>query len=345
MIQDKLKTIAIYGIGGAFFLGLLWLTLKFALPVLLPFAIAFFLSCLIRGGAKRLSSLTKMSEGILCAILLFSGLAALGVLIWFSAATAIKRLCSAITEIFSQPEGTNMLSELSSSLSDYANRLLGEDFAVSLENFLSRAISQISSHIASSTASIFSALPSFAIGLAISVAALFYFTFGYDKTAAAIKCILPKNQKDNICKGVSLLSKGLGRFLRAYSTIILVTFTELFVGFLILRIDHAFILAAIISIVDFLPIIGVGGVLIPWAATSLFMKKTGQAIGLVVITAIVWAIRQPVESKLIGRGAGVHPIFALASVYTGFRMAGVFGMVAAPVLLTAVSVVLREKNR
>ena len=140
-------------------------------------------------------------------------------------------------------------------------------------------------------------------------------------------------------------TKGLGRFIKAYSTIILVTFTELFTGFLILRIKHPFMLALVISIVDFLPILGVGGVLIPWAAASFFLGKTRQAVGLLVITAVSWAVRQPVESKLIGRGAGVHPIFALASVYTGFRISGVFGMVAAPVLLTATAVVLREKKQ
>ena len=137
--------------------------------------------------------------------------------------------------------------------------------------------------------------------------------------------------------------KGLGKFLRTYSIIIIVTFIELFVGFVVLRIDHAFALAAFISIVDFLPILGVGGVLLPWTIVSFVTGNVYRAIGLIILLAIIWAVRQPVEAKLIGRGAGVHPIFALAAVYTGFRLAGIFGMIAAPVLLTAGTVILKEK--
>lgn len=345
MIYDKLKTIIIYGIGGTVLFGLLWLMLRFALPILLPFIIAYVLSCPLRLGAKKLGSLTKMNENVLKALLLASSLGAIAILLWLGASNAIGRLRGALAAVSKELSGEGgLIAEISLAASDFAKRIGGEEFSEALGALFTNATSQLSAYIARAAASIISALPSLAIGAAISIASLFYFTFGYEKTAKALSSILPKKQKTKICQTASKATKGLGRFIKAYSTIILVTFTELFTGFLILRIKHPFMLALVISIVDFLPIIGVGGVLIPWAAASFFLGKTGQAVGLLVITAVSWAVRQPVESKLIGRGAGVHPIFALASVYTGFRISGVFGMVAAPVLLTATAVVLREKK-
>ena len=346
MIYDKLKMITIYGIGGAVFLGLLWLTLKFALPILLPFIIAYVIAYALRAGAKRLSGLTRMNENILRAIILALAASAAGFILWFGASAAIREIRDALDALSRNLADKGGITEhLKSLVAKLGERFGGRDVSLALTDFVSGAASKASSYIASLAASAVSALPSFAIGCAIGVAALFYFTFGYEKAAKAIKSALPKKQREKICACSNAAVRGLGRFVRSYSAIILVTFAELFIGFLILGIDHAFVLAVFISIVDFLPILGVGGVLVPWAAVSFVMGNTYQAIGLLVMLVIIWAVRQPVESKLVGRGAGVHPIFALAAVYAGFRLAGVFGMIAAPVLLTAGSVIFKENSK
>ncbi|HCX65090.1 MAG TPA: hypothetical protein DHN33_07760, partial [Eubacteriaceae bacterium] len=57
----------------------------------------------------------------------------------------------------------------------------------------------------------------------------------------------------------------LKKMLKAYLIIIAITFTELFIGFTLLGIEYAFVLASIIAIVDILPVLGTGGFLVPWA--------------------------------------------------------------------------------
>lgn len=346
MIYDKLKIITIYGIGGAVFLGLLWLTLKLALPILLPFIIAYVIAYALRAGAKNLSRLTRMNENILKAVILLLSIAIIGLLLWFGASAALREIRDALDALsHSLADKGGIIEHLKTLIAELGERFGGTEISRALTDFVSDAAGKASSYIASLAASAVSALPSFAIGCAVGIAALFYFTFGYEKAAHAIKNALPKKQRDKICACVNAALRGLGRFVRSYSAIILVTFAELFVGFLVLKIDHAFVLAVFISIVDFLPILGVGGVLVPWAAVSFVMGNTYQAIGLLIMLAVIWAVRQPVESKLVGRGAGVHPIFALAAVYAGFRLAGVFGMIAAPVLLTAGAVIVRENGK
>ncbi len=344
MIYDKLKIMIIYGIGGAVFLGLLWIMLRFAIPIILPFAIAYAVAYALRIGARALSSLTKMNENMLKGFILISVVLSISIFLWFGASVVIRKISEAISDVSEAiTESGGIRKALESIALRIGSYFGGAEIGEAMTAFVSDLTSRISSAMAGIAASFVSALPSFAIGFAISIAALFYFTFGYEKATAAIKQLLPKKSRSKICSHIVSAINGFGRFIRAYSLIIVVTFAELFVGFLIMGIDHAFVLAAVISVVDFLPIIGVGGVLAPWAAVSFFMGNTYRAIGLIIIVAVIWAVRQPVESKLIGKGAGVHPIFALVAVYAGFRLAGVFGMIVAPVLLTAAAIIFREK--
>ena len=99
MIYDKFKIITIYGIGGAVFLGLLWLTLKLALPIFLPFAIAYAIAYILRAGAKKLSNLTQMNENILKAIILTISVTAIALFLWFGASAAFGKLSDALSAL------------------------------------------------------------------------------------------------------------------------------------------------------------------------------------------------------------------------------------------------------
>ncbi len=346
MTIEKIKNIALYVIGTAFALGLLWLALKFALPILLPFIIAYALSYALRAGAKKLGTITRMNEKILMALLLILGIAAIALFFWFGASAILREVREALTSLsVSLGAEGGIVERFRDLLSHLGERFGGgEEFQGALTDFLSGAASEISSYIAGMAASVVSSLPSLAFGSAVGIVSLFYFTFGHEKSADAIKSILPQKHRNSICSGVGSAMRGLGRFVRSYSVIIAVTFAELLVGFLLLRVDHAIVLAMFISVIDILPVLGVGTVLVPWAVTCLAMGNTGRAMGLLILLAVIWAVRQPVESRLIGKGAGVHPVFALVAVYAGYRLAGVFGMIVAPTLLTAIAVMREERK-
>lgn len=346
MIANKIKDIVLYGLGAFFAIGFLWIALKFALPILLPFILAYALSYALRAGAEKLGKITKMNENILMALMLILGIAAIALFFWFGASAILREVREALTSLSGSlgAEG-GIVERFRDLLSRLGERFGGgEEFQGALTDFLSGAASEISSYVAGMAANVVSALPALAFGSAVGIVSLFYFTFSHEKSADAIKSILPKNHRDSICSGIGSAMRGLGRFVRSYSVIIAVTFAELLVGFLLMRVDHAVVLAMFISVIDILPVLGVGTVLVPWAVACLVMGNTGRAMGLLILLAVIWAVRQPVESRLIGKGAGVHPIFALMAVYAGYRLAGVFGMIVAPTLLTAVAVMREERK-
>jgi predicted PurR-regulated permease PerM len=125
----------------------------------------------------------------------------------------------------------------------------------------------------------------------------------------------------------------LGRYLRAYLTLTGVTFAELLAGFLILKVENAPAAALLVACVDILPVLGCGTVLAPWAAVCFFGGNGGRGVGLLVLLAAVWATRQFLEPRLVGRAAGIHPFLALCTTYLGLRIFGAAGLLAVLILV------------
>ena len=87
---------------------------------------------------------------------------------------------------------------------------------------------------------------------------------------------------------------------------------------------------------DFVPILGSGTVLVPWAFIDLFLGRFRHAVGLMVVWGVVALFRRVGEPKVLGNQTGLSPILSLVSVYVGMKLAGVLGMVLGPVLCLVV---------
>ena len=107
-------------------------------------------------------------------------------------------------------------------------------------------------------------------------------------------------------------------------------------GLLLLRVDLALVLSALIALVDALPVLGTGTVLVPWALVSLLGGNWKLALGLAVLYGVIWLVRSLLEPRLIGSRVGLPPLAALLSLYVGFQAFGVAGMILAPLLAVLV---------
>ena len=131
----------------------------------------------------------------------------------------------------------------------------------------------------------------------------------------------------------SFLSESLFKWLRAQALIISITFLELLLGFVLMGQPYALFLALATAVVDALPILGVGTVLIPWAIVCLFTGEVGMAISLCALYGVVLVVRNVVEPRIVGGQLGLHPFVALLCIYFGYRTAGFAGMFVLPVLV------------
>jgi sporulation integral membrane protein YtvI len=182
-------------------------------------------------------------------------------------------------------------------------------------------------------------IPSVIIGIVIGIIAWILFTKDYRKIVRFIKLQLPKGHENLLSEIKQVFSKTVLKMLRAYGLIMFITFCELFLGFTILNVigvmdnNYAVMIAIAIAIFDILPVAGSGGILIPWAVISVILGNVPQAIGLIVIYAVITVIRQYIEPKIVGDSLGVHPIVTLAGLYFGLKLFGVLGMFVVPLTL------------
>ena len=121
-------------------------------------------------------------------------------------------------------------------------------------------------------------------------------------------------------------------WLKAQVKLSAVTFVIVLAGFCLLRIRRSLILAALTAVVDAVPLLGTGTVLLPWALFSAAEGRPVLALGLLGIYVTALVTRSALEPKLVGRQLGLDPLAALIALYTGYRLWGFGGMILAPIL-------------
>ena len=124
----------------------------------------------------------------------------------------------------------------------------------------------------------------------------------------------------------------------------LITFAVMLVGLVILRQPYALLLALIIAVLDLLPVIGVGTVLVPWSVYELVLGDTGVGIGLLILFAVHTFIRQFAEPKIVGKNLGVHPIVTLSLLYVGYSLFGFVGLLLVPIATVLIEVTVGKKD-
>ena len=97
-----------------------------------------------------------------------------------------------------------------------------------------------------------------------------------------------------------------------------------------------------IAVFDILPILGTGGILLPWAAVLFVMGNKPLAAGILILYVIITVIRNIVEPKIVGKQIGLHPLVTLMAMFLGLKTFGIIGMIVLPVSLAVL--INLEKN-
>lgn len=127
-----------------------------------------------------------------------------------------------------------------------------------------------------------------------------------------------------------------GGYLRAQLLLTAGVFFILLGGFLLAGQSYALLLALTLAVLDFIPIVGSGTVMVPWAVIDLFTGRYEQAATVMIIWGIVALFRRVAEPKFVGNQTGLSPIASLISIYVGMRLAGVAGMILGPIVTLVV---------
>lgn len=308
--------------------------LKFIAPTLMPFIIAFLISCIlnypIRFILKKIP-LKRSFVSILMVILFFIFSTIIIVSIGVETAIFIKNSFSNLPVLFTEmfipfiedifTKVDRLINSLDSEVILFLEQGLLEVFK-SLGTFisnLSTAVIGRFSHIATS-------IPGTLIRVLITIIATFFITIDFDKIIMFIKKQIPQRITVILEESRTYIFGTIFKCILSYILIMLITFTEIFIGLSIIGIENAAIIAFIISLFDILPVLGSGGVMIPWAIIAGISGNYKVSIGIALLYVGITIIRNIIEPKLVGKQVGLHPIVTLAAMLIGVKLFGMIGL-------------------
>ena len=125
------------------------------------------------------------------------------------------------------------------------------------------------------------------------------------------------------------LVRAVGGYFKAQFKIEIWMYILLVIGFTILGVDYALLIAIGVAFLDFLPFFGTGTVMVPWAILKILSGDYQMALGLLIIWGVGQLVRQVIQPKIVGDSVGVPPIPTLFLLFIGYKLGSVIGMIVA----------------
>ena len=173
----------------------------------------------------------------------------------------------------------------------------------------------------------------FAVALVVFVMASYFITGDYPRLRFELTDRVPLVARD-FCRSLKDISmNAFGGYIKSQLILSLGVFAILTVGFLFMGQPYGLLLAFALAVLDFIPIIGAGTVMVPWAVIDMVLAQYGEAAGLMAVWGVIVLFRRFAEPKILGNQTGLSPILSLVGIYVGMKLGGVLGMVVGPLLL------------
>ena len=324
------------------FLGI-WLFLKYLFPIFLPFFLGFLLA-LAAEPAVRFATRLKLPRwaatgvGVSLTLVLLTGLVGL------LGATAVKELgvlAGRLPDL--QDTAVQTAEKLRFFLENAADkapdgvRPLVDRSVDRLMDSGSALMEQATVRLPGAISGFLSRVPDGALGLGTGILSGFMFSARLPKLKMQIRDRLPEAWKTKLLPALKRSKNALLGWLKAQAKLAAVTFCIITAGLLLLKIPFAPLWAAGIALVDAVPLLGTGTVMVPWAVISLIQGRQLRAIGLLCIFGAALLTRTTLEPRLVGRQLGLDPLVTLGFLYLGYRFWGILGMLLAPMLVAAIT--------
>ena len=307
----------------------------------MPFLIAFIISLIIEPAIKFIMKKTKLTRRtssiiifVIVSIVLIGSLAWIIITLFSESSSLLQGLNDYFDKIYIQFQ--NFISSM-----NFDKINLSDEVLTVIQNSTGDVLEAVSNwvrNLLTGLIDIVTSLPSMAICIGITVVALYFICVDKIYIIDQIEHHVPKVWVKKIGSHMRDLIKTLGGYLKAEASLVLVSFVISLIGLYILEfmnfnISYPLLMALFIGFVDALPILGSGSVMIPWAIISALNGDISLGIAIIVLLIIMSIVRQILEPKLVSKNIGVHPIFTLIAMYTGFKVIGVIGLLIGPIVL------------
>lgn len=223
-------------------------------------------------------------------------------------------------------------------LQNYTNG--GTGGADQLENWLNNLTTMLGSlaqNVAGILGNFASGIPDFFIFFIVYLVAVYLFALSLPMMKASFLSLFDDKSKVQVEEVLGSLRKSVFGFLRAQLLLSVVTYILSFIGLLIIGTSYPLAIALLIVVVDVLPVLGTGSVLVPWAIYQLVTGDIFTGIGLIILFLVITVVRRIIEPKILGDAVGIGSLSALISLYVGYELVGIVGVFLGPIIVIVIS--------
>ena len=326
-----------------------WLGVKYLLPVLLPFllgtAIAFAAEPLVRPLSVRLPRWAAAGLGVTAALLGIGGVLSL------LGAVAVRELGNLVGEAprlaDMAQQGLTVLEDWMVSAAESAPdsvRPALQRTALEMFDDGSVLLQQVTQRLPGVVTSALGRVGSGVVAVGTGILSAFLISARLPRLRQLTREWIPQSWRETYLPALRRVRKALGGWLKAQLKLSAVTWGIVTVGFLFLRIPYGPAWAAVIAVVDAVPVLGTGTVLVPWALVSFLQGQSLQAVGLLCTYGAAAVTRTVLEPRLVGSQLGLDPLTTLIALYGGYRFWGIGGLFFAPILASAAKSLLTARQ-
>ena len=318
---------------------------KYLLPILMPFVIGFLIASIAQFPLNALH-LTGAKKNKAAAIVLCIGFYALVIwgMVFFSAKviSEISNFAAAVPDLFYDYAYPflwkvgdwvqNILEPIDMTLAQLVNEV-GKTAASTLATYAT----QFSGWAVKALATGVIGIPGALVTIIVTIVSSFYIAADYQTVLSFLKRLIPATHRDKVVEVVGYAEHAVVVYIKSYALLFLLTAAELWLGFWLLNIPYKAGLAVGIAFFDLMPILGVGGILMPWGTIGLLLGNFKIGLGIWGLYLAITAVRNAVEPKLVGHQIGLHPLATLVAMVVGLKIAGLPGMMLLPISLVAIN--------
>lgn len=326
---------------------IVWLFVRYAFRWVAPFVLALLTARLMERTVKALMHRTRLKRPVaatICSVLFLAAFGAVIVLIVTKAAEYLGSFIAGLPEMLEDAKefiaGIREAAEQAIPSGTSASGSMVQAAEQGFNEMLSTIPQKVSAWALSTASAVASGAPKCIMFIATYIISVFFISASYPQVSRFIMRQIPLKWHETFFGIKNDCLKTLGKWFKAQFIMMTITFAELSVSFLILHVPYSFLAAAAISVVDALPVLGTGTVLIPWAIIGLISGNTTLAIGLALTYGVTAVVRSVMEPRIVGGQIGLPAVATLMAIYIGYCTIGVWGMIFFPLGL----MILKQLN-
>jgi len=327
---------------------LVWLCVRFLLPIILPFLLGSLLAFAAEPMVKRLSA--KMPRPAGAAIGVSAALALVICILILLMAVFVREiglLAGALPDLGqAAQEGLQALEGFLLRMADRTPAGIRSLVSQAVSGFFSNGsaiVQQLLQRVPSLASSLLGWIPGSAIALGTGILSAFMVSARLPKIKDRLHTLQSTTSLQRYLPVLKQIRTALAGWLKAQLKLITLSFLIVGAGLLLLRVPYAPIWAFLIALVDAIPVLGTGTVLLPWSLISLLQGQSVKAIGLLGIYVVAMLSRSVLEPRLIGKQLGLDPLITLIALYIGFQLWGIGGMLLSPIICVVLSELIRVR--